>query len=76
MWLLFLYRYGQQVDQNQVPISNVYNFPPHNNLQYSNQTPQQAYNHSAGSVFVPPGAQGNPYSKAYSQSTPNQYMQR
>lgn len=59
------FSYGQQVDPSQVPSSNTYTSPQQNNTTYPTQ---QQYSHPPPGVYGQ--GQGNPYSKAYTQPSP------
>lgn len=59
-------RYVPQVmDSSQVPSSNAYSNPPQGSLSYQQQA---QYGHPP--VVYPPSAQGNPYSKGFTQPSP------
>ncbi|XP_023013054.1 protein TFG-like isoform X1 [Leptinotarsa decemlineata] len=61
-------RYVPQVmDSSQVPSSNAYSNPSQASLAYPQQ---QQYGHPPGSVVYPTSAQGNPYSKGFTQPSP------
>ncbi|EFA00133.1 protein TFG [Tribolium castaneum] len=57
--------YGQQVDPSQVPNSNAYSNPQQSNVTYP---AQQQYAHPPPGVYGQ--GQANPYSKAYTQPSP------
>lgn len=61
----------QVMDSTQVPSSNAFTNQPQGSIPYPTQ---QQYGHPPGSVVYPPAAaQGNPYSKAFSQPNPQQH---